>query len=379
MLLPGLLLLLGGMIGWGATLWITGRSRYPESERRAAWAAISEARTAGAVEWAGDALDRCVAGYRSGVCEARRQGGRFYLVRDYRTVRDGFLCTEAEARRAASLADEEREAARSLAAQALEAARTAMSDMNALVLASALTRSTERLRYRAVARLAGAEVHFRAGEYRLALRRAQESETMMTEIADRSRSRVSRYLDPEVRRTWRRWVEETVRESTVRGTTAIVVIKEANRLDLYAGGERVQSFKADLGRNRLGRKLHAGDMATPEGRYSIIEMKGPGNSRYHMALLLDYPTEADRRRLARAQETGAIAPETAPGRWIEIHGEGGLGTDWTAGCIALSNHDIEALYGAVSVGTPVTIVGGEGSSGPISTLAGTLGKKGSEN
>jgi hypothetical protein len=373
--LPGLLLFGAGILGWGTAAWVTGRSRYPESERRAAWSAISEARKEGAERWAPDALDRSEAAYRGGVEKARRESGRFYPVRDYRTARDCFVCTGARARYAATAAGEERESARSRAARALEQARAAKDDMNALVLASALTRPTERLRHRAAVRLAGAEGHFEVGEYPLALRRARESEAMMKEISERARSRVSRYVDPEVRRTWRRWVDETIRESRAAGTAAIVVVKEANRLDLYSGGALVRSFKVDLGRNRLGRKLQVGDLATPEGRYSIIEKKGAGSSRYHMALLLDYPTEADRRRLTRAKEAGAVALETSPGRWIEIHGEGGRGTDWTAGCVALSNSDIEALFAAVTVGTPVTIVGGDGPSGPISTLAGTLGKR----
>jgi lipoprotein-anchoring transpeptidase ErfK/SrfK len=286
-------------------------------------------------------------------------GTRLFLFRDYRTARNCFVCTAARVRTAVSAAGAERNAARGDASSALERARKEIEGMNALIATAGSARGTERLRHRAVLGLAKAETSFEAGNYRAALREARESERMAEEAATRVRARISRFQDPEVLRTWRRWVEDTVEDSRSRDAPAIVVVKEANRLDLYAEGIRVRSFTVDLGRNRLGRKLQVGDMATPEGRYSILQKKGPGTSRYHLALLLDYPTAADRRRLARAKESGAVARDAASGQLIEIHGEGGRGVDWTAGCIALSNQDMEALFTAVRVGTPVTIVGGE--------------------
>ncbi|HSD26878.1 MAG TPA: L,D-transpeptidase, partial [Vicinamibacteria bacterium] len=58
---------------------------------------------------------------------------------------------------------------------------------------------------------------------------------------------------------------------------------------------------------------------------------------------------------------------------IEIHGEGGRGQNWTEGCVALSNPDIDDLYGRVGVGTRVTIVGGDGSDGAFSDLLARVG------
>jgi hypothetical protein len=53
---------------------------------------------------------------------------------------------------------------------------------------------------------------------------------------------------------------------------------------------------------------------------------------------------------------------------IEIHGEGGRGKDWTQGCVALTNSDIDDLFGRVAIGTPVTIVGGDGNGGTFTRL-----------
>jgi hypothetical protein len=121
--------------------------------------------------------------------------------------------------------------------------------------------------------------------------------------------------------------------------------------------ERIATYAADLGTNWVGDKLQSGDKATPEGSYKVIEKKGRGESRYHKALLINYPNEDDRSRFRALQRTGRVSRSARIGGLIEIHGEGGRGYDWTLGCVALTNRDIDALYSKVSVGTPVVIVG----------------------
>jgi len=87
-----------------------------------------------------------------------------------------------------------------------------------------------------------------------------------------------------------------------------------------------------------------------------------------MALLLDYPNAEDRRRFDEARRAGRVARNASLGGLIEIHGEGGRGRDWTKGCVALSNVEIQDLYSRVAVGTPVTIVGGDGNGGTFTKL-----------
>ncbi len=98
-----------------------------------------------------------------------------------------------------------------------------------------------------------------------------------------------------------------------------------------------------------------------------------GQSKYYRALLLDYPNDADRERFAAAQRRGEIPRDARIGGLIEIHGEGGRGQNWTEGCVALSNRDIDDLFPRVSVGTPVTIVGGDGGDGAFSDLLARVG------
>jgi L,D-transpeptidase-like protein len=158
-------------------------------------------------------------------------------------------------------------------------------------------------------------------------------------------------------RVWRRWVAETIARSADSGDEAIIVDKAARLLLLYRGGRLERSWPVDLGRNPIADKVSEGDNATPEGKYSVVRVKGPGQSRYYRALLLNYPNEDDWETFRRARSEGRIPRGVGIGSLIEIHGEGGRGDNWTRGCIALANSDIDYLATHVGVGTPVTIVG----------------------
>jgi murein L,D-transpeptidase YafK len=193
-------------------------------------------------------------------------------------------------------------------------------------------------------------------------------------VADVALAAASRYVDETRVRTWQSWVNETIEWSRREREPAIVVYKEQHLLELYVNGRLAESYQADLGSNVLERKLSAGDQATPEGRYRIVRRLDDGESRYYKALLLDYPNEADRARLEEQRENGAVSASARPGGLIEIHGEGGRGTNWTDGCVALANDDMDELFSRVPVDTPVTIVGGNGRGGIFSDLVRELGQ-----
>lgn len=134
----------------------------------------------------------------------------------------------------------------------------------------------------------------------------------------------------------------------------IVVYKSQHKMDVYANGGVIKSYQIALGENPIGAKHFEGDKKTPEGSY-FIDKKNP-QSRYHKNLSISYPNEAD---LAYAAQYGK-----RPGSEIKIHGiTNGLGhlgakhrmVDWTQGCIALTNEEIDELYNAVSIGTPIDI------------------------
>jgi murein L,D-transpeptidase YafK len=134
----------------------------------------------------------------------------------------------------------------------------------------------------------------------------------------------------------------------------VLVEKAARRLTLLHGDNVLKTYRVALGRAPVGAKEYEGDQRTPEGIYSIDFHKL--DSDYHLALHVSYPEQRD---IDRAAAQGLSA-----GSDIMIHGlpngRGWLGafhrrSDWTAGCIAVTDFEIEEIFRAVSDGTPVEI------------------------
>jgi hypothetical protein len=218
-----------------------------------------------------------------------------------------------------------------------------------------------------------AETLLGEGEIDAARERADRSRVELREALGPALAAAERYTSREQIATWRRWIEETRAWSRSTGQSAILVLKEKNSLVLLAKGRPERTYDAEVGQNALGVKRWQGDHATPEGRYRVVKKMNHGQSKYYRALLLDYPNAADRERFAAAQRRGEIPRDARIGGLIEIHGEGGRGQNWTEGCVALSNRDIDDLFPRVGVGTRVTIVGGDGGDGAFSDLLARVG------
>jgi murein L,D-transpeptidase YafK len=134
----------------------------------------------------------------------------------------------------------------------------------------------------------------------------------------------------------------------------IVIEKSARKLSLFVNGKSLKSYRVALGRNPIGAKQEEGDNKTPEGVYRI-DGRNP-QSNFHLALHVSYPSDEDK---VHAAERGASA-----GFDIMIHGirngRGWIGafhrlSDWTAGCIALTDEEIEELWRVTPDGTIVEI------------------------
>jgi len=133
--------------------------------------------------------------------------------------------------------------------------------------------------------------------------------------------------------------------------THIYVFKQQRTLVLMSGARPVRTWDVDLGFAPVGDKQEKGDGKTPEGRY-YINWRNP-NSNYHRALYISYPNRADR--------AAARAAGRSPGGDIYIHGGPTLArdkgrADWTAGCISVSDKEIEEIYGMIRKGTPIDIL-----------------------
>ncbi len=191
------------------------------------------------------------------------------------------------------------------------------------------------------------------GEYPDALLSLAKGRKFLGQLSDM----LAQYSNDEVQKldVWRSWVQETLAESRRKGAYAVIVDKSAHKTYLVGTGKLMHTYDCDLGYNSAHNKFFSGDGATPEGKYKVVSVKSRG-SKYYKALLLDYPNQSDKRRFEQNKEKGIISPQAHIGGLIEIHGDGGKGQDWTEGCVALSNADMNHLMRHVRMGTPVTIV-----------------------
>ncbi len=134
----------------------------------------------------------------------------------------------------------------------------------------------------------------------------------------------------------------------------LVVQKSQNKMMAYADGKLLKSYQVSFGDAPVGHKEFEGDEKTPEGVYTINAKND--KSGYHKNLGISYPNDQD---IDHAKSLGV-----SPGGDIKIHGiRNGLGVinkfqrliNWTNGCIALTNSEIDELYSSVKIGTRIEI------------------------
>ena len=142
--------------------------------------------------------------------------------------------------------------------------------------------------------------------------------------------------------------------SAIQKADIIVVYKSKSKLLLKLDGKTIKEYKVVFGNNPKGQKQRLGDGRTPEGRY-LLDYKN-SHSAFYKSIHVSYPNEEDRRR---ARNLGV-----EPGGDIMIHGQkngfGWLGFavqwfNWTDGCIAVKNSDMDDIWNAVDAGTPIEI------------------------
>lgn len=146
-------------------------------------------------------------------------------------------------------------------------------------------------------------------------------------------------------------------EPTVRFVDSVLVRKGERTLQLLHDGDVYREYKIALGDSPVGHKFEEGDERTPEGDY-VLNWRNP-NSNFHKSIHVSYPNARDR-AFARAMGIN-------PGGMIMIHGRPNWltspavareydGRDWTDGCIAVKNHEMDEIWRLVRDGTPIRIL-----------------------
>jgi murein L,D-transpeptidase YafK len=148
---------------------------------------------------------------------------------------------------------------------------------------------------------------------------------------------------------YNQWIDSTLAESAQTNKNSIIVDKSAYTLYLIKQGNVDSQYNIELGFNPVDDKKVEGDKCTPEGMYFVSWKADKGQTAFHRGFLINYPNEEDRKN----SKTGGE---------IMIHGSGsgekgdGKGYNWTLGCVALSNKDIDKIFPYINTGDRVTIV-----------------------
>jgi hypothetical protein len=293
--------------------------------------------------------------YDSAMVNWKRENKRFIYFRDYSKVA---FYAELSAKKAGQAAENSISSTSNLKIklkQKIDALFGLIAEINDLFTTYPLTSETQNRISKGKLLLEEAVIAYNKGQYLQANRKITDSEYLLTASFESASANLKTYF--ESYSLWKQWVDRTINESKKNRDYSIIIDKFSRRCFIYHNGTKKYEFEAELGKNWVGDKRIKGDKATPEGMYRITKKFEGSKTKYYKALLLDYPNEEDKAKFKSEIALGSLPASATIGGLIEIHGNGGKGIDWTEGCVALTDREMDIVFRIIRVGTPVTIVG----------------------
>mgnify|MGYP003835617189 CR=1 FL=1 len=326
----------------------------PAAELKLARKKLADAQESGADIYTPKLYNEAQQCYDSAMIYWSVQNERFFLNREYSKVKEQVDRSIQKATEASGKAHELKEKTSSFLVRGMKSLNQKVSMYEQVYKKMPLPDSVTEAYNRGKLKLAECRVAYEAGRLTEARKNYDQAEQLIGNSINRSEQFLNQWFVSYPQ--WKKNGNEAIRLSR-GGKKVILVDKYAHRCVVYQNGQIIKAFDAELGINWMGDKRLKGDKATPEGIYRVIQKKDRQHTRFHQALLINYPNDEDKRRIATEKKNGTLARLALPGGLIEIHGHGGKGVNWTDGCVALKNEDMEILFRLVEVGTPVVIVG----------------------
>ena len=334
-------------------IWLTAfvfSDRLPSEEMRDAREALSVAESAGAATWSPELYAEARVAWDSALAHLEANSGGAWPYRSYDSVTAHAVRAESLAAAATTAAREREQAEVSRLAAQRDSLEARLTELGGIARTYPSREPMARLVTEASRLLAQADGASRKGNT-LRVAELSDAARAATGRAEARHQRVQDSLSTEAE-DWR----VKFRSMVVAGTYPFLAVdKRARRLIIVTSSDRADTLDVELGPEWLGDKLREGDRRTPEGLYRVSRKLGAGQTRYHRALLLDYPNREDRERFARNKRIGLLHASDRIGGLIEIHGGGGRDGDWTDGCVALPDREMERLFARIPLHTPVLI------------------------
>jgi hypothetical protein len=325
----------------------------PEVEN--ARAAIARARDLQAEVYSPKLFREAKNNYDSAMAVWRSENDRFILARDYERVIQFAETAQKKAEDAQRNTISRSKSLKSTLEAEIARLNREMASFEKIFLSMPLPQDIKKKHARGKLLVKEAEIDFKKERYvdgNVKITEANEYISGTYNLARKNLDDYFRHFD-----TWQDWAGETIAESKRNGSYAILVEKIPAQLHIYHGGKKKYTFEAEFGSNWLGDKMSRGDMATPEGKYVVTKKLSGGSTKYHKALLINYPNKIDVQEFNERIRNGQLPADASIGDMIEVHGDGGKGGHWTQGCVALKNSDMDIVFKYASKGTPVTIIG----------------------
>lgn len=325
----------------------------PEVEN--ARAAIARARDLQAEIYSPKLFREAKNNYDSAMAVWRSENDRFILARDYERVIQFAETAQKKAEDAQRNTISRSKSLKSTLEAEIARLNREMASFEKIFLSMPLPQDIKKKHARGKLLVKEAEIDFKKERYvdgNVKITEANEYISGTYNLARKNLDDYFRHFD-----TWQDWAGETIAESKRNGSYAILVEKIPAQLHIYHGGKKKYTFEAEFGSNWLGDKMSRGDMATPEGKYVVTKKLSGGSTKYHKALLINYPNKIDVQEFNERIRNGQLPADASIGDMIEVHGDGGKGGHWTQGCVALKNSDMDIVFKYASKGTPVTIIG----------------------
>jgi hypothetical protein len=293
--------------------------------------------------------------YDSAMVSWQKQNKRFIYFRDFDRVQIFAKLSAKKATLAYQNSVNNTSNLKTVLKQKIDYLNDLVSEIDKLFKSYPLSSETVRRISKGKMLLKEAEIIYNIGQFLQANRKVTDSEYLLTSSHDAATANLKNYFKSFS--IWKRWVELTIGDSKKNNDYSIIIDKFSRKLYIYQNGTRKMEYITELGTNWVGDKRIKGDKATPEGMYKISKKFDNPRTEYYKALLIDYPNDEDLAKFKSDIAKGLLPKSAKIGGYIEIHGNGGKGIDWTQGCIALTDEEMDVVFKLAKVGTPVTIVG----------------------
>jgi hypothetical protein len=315
----------------------------------------SKARKAGAEIFSNKLFEQSRRDYNAAMLAWRVENEKFILKRDYHKVDSLAKSAEKYAMKAHDEAVEKSSGLRKAIQLKMDEIKKLIEEKQALFSFLPLDQAMVKNNARGRLFLSEANIAFNQGKFTTCDSKLDKAKELLADSYNKSEKLLNNYFSEY--KSWKLWAKKTIDESLANDDYAIIIDKFSRECFIYQSGKQLTKFDIELGKNWMENKKRKGDDATPEGFYKVVAKKENPKTKYYKALLLDYPNGEDKKRFELNKLKGLLRKNDQIGNLIEIHGDGGKGIDWTNGCIALTNKDMDKVFKIASKGTPVTIVG----------------------